>query len=166
MFALCKPRQYGIDNEGARGRDPKRCGSDDRPERPYIRRGGKRERSLSSGPPACWLRILYNWRDETRLGGRTLIGTDPEEYMKWRGVSRLLILAVLVATILAGCGGAGSGGSSQAPEKQQQASRTTDPSEQKTEDEGSSGQTSQRLGHPVLGDADAPVVLTEYSDYQ
>ena len=37
---------------------------------------------------------------------------------------------------------------------------------QKAEDEGSSGQTSQRLGHPVLGDADAPVVLTEYSDYQ
>jgi hypothetical protein len=74
----------------------------------------------------------------------------------------LLILAALVATLVAGCGGAGSGGSSQALEEQQ-ASRSASPSEQKTEGTGSSG---QRLGHPALGDADAPVVLTEYADYQ
>jgi protein-disulfide isomerase len=87
--------------------------------------------------------------------------------MKWRGVSRLLILAVLVATILAGCGGAESGGSSQAPEKQQQASRTAGSPEQKAGGAGSSGQALRgRLGHPAIGDADAPVVLTEYSDYQ
>jgi hypothetical protein len=78
----------------------------------------------------------------------------------------LLILAALVATIVAGCGGAGSGGSSQALEEQQ-ASRSAGPSEQKTEGTGSSGQASGgRLGHPALGDADAPVVLTEYADYQ
>ena len=71
-----------------------------------------------------------------------------------------LILAALVATNLAGCAGAGSGGSSQASEEQQ-ASRTADST--KPEDEESSG---GRLGHPALGDADAPVVLTEYSDYQ
>jgi hypothetical protein len=35
LFTLCKPRQDGVDNEGARGRDPKRCGSDDRPERTF-----------------------------------------------------------------------------------------------------------------------------------
>jgi protein-disulfide isomerase len=76
----------------------------------------------------------------------------------------LLILAALVATILAGCGGAGSGGSSQAPEAQQ-ASRTAGSTE--PEDEEPSGLASGgRLGHPALGDADAPVVLTEYSDYQ
>jgi protein-disulfide isomerase len=76
-------------------------------------------------------------------------------------MSTLLILAALVATLVAGCGGAGSGGSSQAPEEQ--ASRSASPSEQKTEGTGSSG---QRLGHPALGDVDAPVVLTEYADYQ
>jgi hypothetical protein len=32
-FALCKPRQDGIDNEGARRRDPKERSSDDRAER-------------------------------------------------------------------------------------------------------------------------------------
>jgi len=80
-----------------------------------------------------------------------LIGTGPDVYMKWRGVSTLLIFAALVTTILAGCGGAGSVGSS----------------EQKTEGAGSSGQArSGRLGHPALGSPDAPVVLTEYSDYQ
>jgi protein-disulfide isomerase len=78
----------------------------------------------------------------------------------------LLILAALVATLVAGCGGAGSGGSSQAPDEQQ-ASRSGVPSEQKTGGTGSSGQASgERLGHPALGDADAPVVLTEYADYQ
>jgi protein-disulfide isomerase len=78
----------------------------------------------------------------------------------------LLILAALVATLVAGCGGAGSGGSSQAPDEQQ-ASRSAVPSEQKTGGTGSSGQASgEWLGHPALGDADAPVVLTEYADYQ
>ena len=72
----------------------------------------------------------------------------------------LLILAALIATNLAGCAGTGSGGSSQAPEEQQ-ASRTAGSTE--PEDEESSG---QRLGHPALGDTDAPVILTEYSDYQ
>jgi protein-disulfide isomerase len=80
----------------------------------------------------------------------------------------LLILIALLATVsyLTGCAGTGSGGSSQAPEEQQ-ASSTTGSPEQKSEDSGSSGRVSAgRLGHPTLGDADAPVVLTEYSDYQ
>jgi hypothetical protein len=77
----------------------------------------------------------------------------------------LLILAALVATILAGCG-AGNGGSSQAPEGVQ-ASRSVGSSEQETEDAGSSRHASSgRFGHPALGRPDAPVVLTEYSDYQ
>jgi protein-disulfide isomerase len=86
--------------------------------------------------------------------------------MKWRGVSTHLILAALVTAILAGCGGAGSGGSPQAPEEQQ-ASRTAGSQEQNAGGAGSSGDAlGGRLGHPALGDADAPVVLTEYSDYQ
>jgi len=77
----------------------------------------------------------------------------------------LLILAVLGATVFTGCG-AVSGDSSQASDEQQ-ASRSAGPSEQKTESTGGSGQASGgRLGHPAIGDADAPVVLTEYADYQ
>ena len=119
---------------------------------------------LWSGPPARWLRIVYNFRDDTELEGSTLIGTGPYVYTKKVGV--LLILIALLATVsyLAGCAGAGSRGSSQ-PLEEQQASRTAGSTE--PEDEESSGQASGgRLGHPALGDADAPVVLTEYSDYQ
>jgi hypothetical protein len=77
-------------------------------------------------------------------------------------VSTLLILTVLVATILAVCGCVGSEGSSQAP-KEQQALRTAGFTE--PEDEESPGQASEgRFGHPALGDADVPVVLSEYSD--
>ena len=78
----------------------------------------------------------------------------------------LLILAALVVTVFAGCSRAGSGSSSQSSDEQQ-ASQTAGSSEQKAEGTGSTGQTSEgRLGHPAIGDADAPVVLTEYSDYQ
>jgi hypothetical protein len=120
------------------------------------------KRSLSSGRPC--LRIVYNCRDDTELEGSTLIGTGPDLYTK--KVGGLLILIALLATVpyLTGCGGVGSGGSSQAPEEKQElrTARSMEP-----EDEESSGQASgRRLGHPALGDSDAPVVLTEYSDYQ
>ena len=53
------------------------------------------------------LRIGYNWRDDTRLEGRTLIGIGPDVRKK-EGV--LLILIALLATVsyLTGCGWAGS----------------------------------------------------------
>ena len=86
--------------------------------------------------------------------------------MKGREMLAYLILAALVATILAGCGGAGSGGSSQASEEDQ-ASQSAGSPEQETEGAGFSRDASSgRLGHPALGRQDAPVVLTEYSDYQ
>lgn len=77
----------------------------------------------------------------------------------------LLILVALMAAVSAGCG-AESGGSSQTPDEQQ-ASRSAGSSGQKSGGVGSTGQAlGGRLGHPALGAADAPVVLTEYSDYQ
>ena len=95
-----------------------------------------------------------------------MIGTGPDVYMKGRGMLTLLVLAALLATILAGCGGAGIGGSSQASDEEQ-ASRSAGSSEQETEGAGTSRHASSgRLGHPALGSPDAPVVLTEYSDYQ
>ncbi len=94
-----------------------------------------------------------------QAGGRRLIGTKPDVYTKGCEKLALLILAALVATVFVGCGGAGGGGSSEGSEKQQ-ASRTAGSSGQKAEGAGSS------LEHPALGTADAPVVLTEYSDYQ
>jgi len=122
------------------------------------------ERSLSSGPPAPCLRIVYNSRVDTELEGITLIRTGQDVYRK--KVGGLLILIALLATVsyLTGCGGTGSGGSSQ-PTEEQQASRTAGSTE--AEDVESPGQASGgRLGHPALGDADAQVILTEYSDYQ
>jgi hypothetical protein len=87
-----------------------------------------------------------------------------------RGTLTLLVLAALAAAVLVGCG-AGSGGSSQrsagrqAPETAN--SSGGEPPGQKAEGAGDSGQASGgRLGHPALGPADAPVVLTEYGDYQ
>ena len=81
-------------------------------------------------------------------------------------VGVLLILIALFSTVsyLAGCAGTGSRDSSQSSEGQH-ASRTAGSTE--PEDEELSGKAAGgRLGHPALGEADAPVVLTEYSDYQ
>jgi hypothetical protein len=121
-------------------------------------------RSLPSGPPAPWLRIVYDSRDDTELEGSILIGTGPDVYTKKVGGLLILIAVLAMASYLTGCGGAGSGSSSQ-PSEEQQKSRTAGSTE--PEDEETSGQASGgRLGHPALGEADAPVVLTEYSDYQ
>ena len=80
-----------------------------------------------------------------------------------RGPLTFLVLGALAATIFVGCA-AGSGNSSQ-PSAERQAPETSKFS--KAEGTGSSGRTSGgRLGHPALGSADAPVVMTEYSDYQ
>jgi len=120
-------RQDGIDNEAARGGTRRGVAATiDRSDPTFVE--GEKERSLSSGPPACWLRILYNWRDETRLGGRTLIGTDPDVCTK-KGVM-LLVLIALLATVsyLTGCGGAGSGSTSEGS-GQQRATRTVDSTE-------------------------------------
>ena len=79
-----------------------------------------------------------------------------------------VILATLVAAIFTGCGGAGSGGSAQSSGQEgQRTSQTAGSSDQKTVPaSGEQRATEKRLGHPSFGSAAAPVVLTEYGDYQ
>jgi protein-disulfide isomerase len=76
-----------------------------------------------------------------------------------RGAYALLILAALVAVFSIGCSAGGPSSSS----AERQAPKKAGSSEQKDEGHGPSG---ERLGHPALGSADAPVVMTEFSDYQ
>ena len=64
-----------------------------------------------------------------------------------------LVVALLAALVLAGCGGAGGGPSSAGGDGGEKA------------DSAGGGKTAE-LGTPSLGREDAPVVLTEYSDYQ
>src|SRR5829696_8306603 len=52
------------------------------------------ENLLWPGPHARWLRIIYEFRDDTELEGSTLIGTGPDVYTKKVGV--LFILMALL----------------------------------------------------------------------
>jgi protein-disulfide isomerase len=105
--------------------------------------------------------MVYNCWYGTKLGGRELIGTSTDVRKLAGEAFTLLILAALTATILIGCA-AGSGGSSQ-PSAERQAPKKADASEQKA---GGPKPSGEQLGHPALGSADAPVVMTEFSDYQ
>ena len=60
------------------------------------------ENTAPPGPPAPTLRMVYNWRDDTRLGGTTLIGTGPGVYKTARGKLALLILTALAVTVFVG----------------------------------------------------------------
>jgi hypothetical protein len=117
--------------------------------------------TVRPGPTAPGLRMVYNCQYGTKLGGSELIGTSTDVRKLAPGAFALLILAALTATFLSGCA-AGSGGSSSSS-AERQAPKKADSSEQKDEGPGSSG---EQLGHPALGSADAPVVMTEFSDYQ
>jgi protein-disulfide isomerase len=82
-------------------------------------------------------------------------------------MARLTLLLLALAAIFVGCA-AGSGGSSQ-PSAERQAPETGNPSkaEPAQQDTDPSGKDpAKQSGHPTLGSADAPVVLTEYGDYQ
>ena len=107
------------------------------------------------------LKRLYNCRYRKEVGGRELIGTSTDSRKLARGAVTLLILVALAASFSVGCG-AGSGGSSSSSAERQVAKKA-DSSEQKAEGPGPSH---EQLGHPALGSADAPVVMTEFSDYQ
>ena len=83
--------------------------------------------------------------------------TRLEETHKSRRTSRSLLatVAVLALALAASCGGqSGSGGGGQ-------------PAGQPAgEGGGEAPAAEQAVGRPALGDANAPVVLTEYGDYQ
>ena len=84
----------------------------------------------------------------------------------WAVCIGLTLLATL--TVLAGCGaggnGAGSGDSASSGGQEKSAKSSGGEKEQSTE--ASEHSEGGKLGHPSLGEADAPVVMTEYSDYQ
>lgn len=63
---------------------------------------------------------------------------------------------------LAGCS-AGGGGDADAPQPANEKESASSNSSDKETDE---SPDTEKLEHPSLGDADAPVVMTEYSDYQ
>ena len=67
-----------------------------------------------------------------------------------------LVVALLAALVLAGCGGAGGD-----PSSAGEGGERADPA-----GGGEAGGETAKLGTPSLGKEDAPVVLTEYSDYQ
>jgi hypothetical protein len=67
-----------------------------------------------------------------------------------------LVVALATALVLAGCGTAG-GGSSAGEGGGEEADSSGG---------GEAGGESARLGVPSLGREDAPVVMTEFSDYQ
>ena len=85
-----------------------------------------------------------------------------------RSWSLLFWLPIIAAALLLLCGCAAQ--SSQPSSGQEpQAGREGQTSEQTGKHAGDRGEAPQRdaaLGHPGLGDADAPVVMVEYGDFQ
>ena len=111
--------------------------------------------------------MVYNcWgRYEPTTGGAPLTGAlaGPDHEAKnrtrhptLRAVFTLAV-ALAAALVLAGCGAGGGGPSSAGADGGEKA----DPS-----GGGRAGGETAELGTPSLGREDAPVVLTEYSDYQ
>ena len=110
--------------------------------------------------------MVYNCQDgyEHATGGTPLTRTGAEpggnarDERRDRGLPAAftLVLALAAALVLAGCGGSGSGGSQPSGEGENAGSSGA---------ENAGGETGE-LGTPSLGREDAPVVLTEYSDYQ
>ena len=85
-----------------------------------------------------------------------------------RGLWTLLMVLGLVSTLVlitAGCSGSGKSSSSAG---QKEASQTTAGKSQTqgTTAAKSGASSAGRLGHPVLGDKNAPVTMIEYGDYQ
>jgi protein-disulfide isomerase len=71
-----------------------------------------------------------------------------------------LIAVALAASLLSGCAAQSSRPSGQEPRQ----------SAEEDQNAGSGGEEEEgprsELGHPALGDADAPVVMVEYADFQ
>ena len=89
---------------------------------------------------------------------QTEIGRSRETRAPWPLFAGL-VLIVLLATI--SCGGAAREQRAKETAEDEQAS--VERSQAETEEPQGAGAA---LGHPSLGDEDAPVVITEYADYQ
>ena len=89
-----------------------------------------------------------------------------------RSWSLLFWLPMIAAALLLLCGCAAQSSqpsSGQEPQAGREGQASEQTSEQTGKPAGERGQASQRdaaLGHPSLGDADAPVVMVEYADFQ
>ncbi|MEJ7819160.1 MAG: hypothetical protein WKF44_02530 [Rubrobacteraceae bacterium] len=98
-------------------------------------------------------------RNSAEKGPRTLVTSLPQ----------ILLLAVFIL-LVAGCAQAQSPSSAEKeqPSKQPQKQTSEKSSEPSEKNSAAKEQApkSGKLGHPTLGDADAPVVMTNYSDYQ
>jgi protein-disulfide isomerase len=78
-----------------------------------------------------------------------------------------LVAAVLL--LLCGCAAQSFQPSGQEPQAGREGRASEQTSEQTAKPAGDRGEAPQRdaaLGHPGLGDADAPVVMVEYGDFQ
>jgi hypothetical protein len=115
--------------------------------------------------------MVYNCRGryEYGTGGAPLTRTSagPEDNARdgrWdRGLPVVftLVLTLAAALVLAGCGSGSGGSQPSGGGNDGREARSSDPSGP----ENAGGETAE-LGTPSLGREDAPVVLTEYSDYQ
>jgi protein-disulfide isomerase len=76
-----------------------------------------------------------------------------------------LITAVVAASFLSSCAAQSSQLSGQEPQAGQ-GEQTSNQTAKPAGDREDAPQRDAELGHPVLGDADAPVLMVEYGDFQ
>lgn len=99
-------------------------------------------------------------------------GTNGENRAENTGMRRLLplLIGLPIIVIIAAAAVLLSGEGDRAPQSSGQGQQPSGGGEQASGGGKTSGDTktsgNETLGHPALGDADAPVVLVEYSDYQ
>ena len=75
-----------------------------------------------------------------------------------RRLASLALFTLLLGVTVVACGGAAGQQSSEEPSE--------DESRAGSDGRGGEEQAAAELEHPSLGDEDAPVVMTEYADYQ
>ena len=86
----------------------------------------------------------------------TETGRSKETRATWPLLAGLMLIVLLAAV---SCGAAGEQRGTETVEDKQ---ASVERSQAETEEP----QAGVALGHPTLGDEDAPVVITEYADYQ
>ena len=87
----------------------------------------------------------------------TEIGSSKEARTTWPLLAGLVLIVLLAAV---SCGGAAGG------QRAKESSEDEPASVERSQAETGEPQAGVALEHPSLGDEDAPVVITEYADYQ